>query len=144
MKILYALIFACLSLQACIGQPETPAVSTNVNERTAALVVPAIKPIDGAEFEGTSRDDAHTAWAIDDDVYTAWSSLDDDDYIAWSSFSDEDYTAGVNSPATKPIPSDTGADSYFGDDYGAAMNAPEDYVIDSDLDFYTVEGRWGP
>jgi hypothetical protein len=52
MKILYALIFVCLSLQAWVGHSATSTVSTTTNEYSSANQL---------EFEGTSRDDAYTS-----------------------------------------------------------------------------------
>jgi hypothetical protein len=111
MRIIYALIAGCLSLQAC---NQAPTVSMSVEgygvaEQMAAmslfeadhaaaaapyadfyvdeynvgpLTTAAIKPIDGAEFAGTSRDDADTAWStvyylVDHDP-TATVSVDPD------------------------------------------------------------------
>jgi hypothetical protein len=109
MKIMYALIAACLSLQAC--NSEAPTASTRANENSVASeynaavplrdaqytavrsapaitsfddysfdnsatvhltddeyvgttgAISAIKPIDGAEFDGTSRDDTDAPWS---------------------------------------------------------------------------------
>jgi hypothetical protein len=111
MKTIYALIAACLALQACNSQSGTPPASVNIDEHSAlseymavaslrdaehtavlsgpaitafddysfaasgavqltddeyvatTSAIPAIKPIDGAEFEGTSRDDTDAAWS---------------------------------------------------------------------------------
>ena len=62
MKILYALIFVCLSLQAWVGQSATSAVSTSANECSSTNQL---------EFEGTSSDDAYTGrlrWRVDHNI----------------------------------------------------------------------------
>ena len=95
MKTLYALIFACVSLQACNSQTETPTGSINTVaqsafDRTAksydddyamwttlptaefwmdttigdADDTAAMVPIDGAEFDGTSRDGSYAHWEM--------------------------------------------------------------------------------
>ena len=159
MRTLYALIFACLPLQACIEQSKTPTISTNINEyssivefagvvplyddydytasittpiqrsyeedyatywidttnnhadHTATVTSPAIKPIDGAEFAGTSRDNAGTPWGAPRKL---------DEYVIDWSIDDDDHTAAVSSPASRPTtsaPVETPAD-FFGDDDG--------------------------
>jgi hypothetical protein len=50
MKILYALIFVCLSLQAWVGQSARPTISTSANEYSTTNQL---------EFEGTSSGDAY-------------------------------------------------------------------------------------
>jgi hypothetical protein len=126
MKTLYALIFACLSLQAC-GQSETATVASNINEYSTAseyplLIVgdddytaglPEIKPIDGAEFEGTSRDDAYAHWGLPELK----------DYAADASIDDFDVTGGMISPASKPIEDETWPEFWLGDDVDADITS---------------------
>jgi hypothetical protein len=152
MKTLYALILACLSLQACSEQPQTTAVSTDISQYLTAdqdglpiigdpditATVPAIKPIDGAGFEGTSRDSAATPWVASPDVrdaIDAWignydttgtvttaasKSLDDD---VWAEFwlGDADTTGAVTAAAKKPIEDDVWVEFWLG---GNAAEAP--------------------
>jgi hypothetical protein len=83
MKTIYALIAACLSLQACNNSAPTASsgitaegmVTMSLYEDDTAIVatVPA-QPIPGAEFESSSHDDYTAAWTtiyIDDFGYTA-------------------------------------------------------------------------
>jgi hypothetical protein len=60
MKILYALIFVCLSLQAWVGHSATSAVSTSANEYSTTNQL---------EFEGTSNDDAYASRFIATDDF---------------------------------------------------------------------------
>jgi hypothetical protein len=113
MKTVYALIALCFTLQACNGQ-ETPTSSINIseystlseylaatshlddNEYVASTgAISLIKPIDGTEFEGTSRDSANTMWGV---LPTA--PMLDDYAIDWSIDTD-DHTATVISPASQ-------------------------------------------
>jgi hypothetical protein len=117
MKTLYALIVVCLALQACNGQPETSAVATNVNEYSSAneyalpmfgdddytAAIPAIIPIDGAEFEGTSRDDANVAWLASPELR--------DEIDSWAG--DFDSTGTVTAP-TQPIEDEVYPYFWFG------------------------------
>jgi hypothetical protein len=164
MKTLYALIVASLSWQAYVNPTGTTYVALNTNEfgtpieyvETAAVATAAIKPIDGAEFEGTSRDDAHAA-------YASWLSRGYDDHTASVSAPILGYSfdAGadfnVSAPAAKPILGysfDAGADFNFRNDYAAviglfddhtaAVSVDEDYGIGSDIDLYIGEDGWGP
>ncbi len=63
MKILYALIFVWLSLQAWVGQSATSTVSTSANEYSATNEL---------EFEGTSVDDAYTSRFSTTDDSIGW------------------------------------------------------------------------
>jgi hypothetical protein len=141
MKTVYALIALCFTLQACNGQ-ETPTNSINIseystlreylaatshlddNEYVASTgAISLIKPIDGAEFEGTSRDSANTMPMLDDYA------------IDWSIDTD-DHTATVISPASQP-----GEDNpviYF-DDEGFALTPPAQI----DLDAIQANDWWG-
>ena len=125
MKTLYALIFACLALQACSEQPQTTAVATDISQYLTAdqdglpiigdaditATVPAIKPIDGAEFEGTSRDSAATPWVASPDVRDA---ID-----AW--IGEVDTTGTVTAPAKTPVEDDVWVEFWLGgDDYSKA------------------------
>jgi hypothetical protein len=74
--------------------------------------IPAIKPIDGAEFEGTSRDDAYTPWSA-----LPTGPLLDDYAIDWSI--DTDHTATMISSAT-------GTEIYLDDEGFAVTPAPID------------------
>ena len=147
MRTLYALIFACLSLQACVEQSKTPAIATNINEYssiiefagivplyddydyTASITTPpAIKPIDGAEFEGTSRDSANTPWS---------STRNLDQYVIDWSIDEDDYTAAVISPAPKPTtdaPIETRAD-FFADDGGW------DFKVAPLMDLHAIQAK---
>ncbi len=62
MKILYALIFVYLSLQAWVGQSATSTVSTSASEYSTT---------NHLEFEGTSSDDTYTSHfsATDDFIW---------------------------------------------------------------------------
>ena len=57
--------------------------------------IPGIKPIDGAEFEGTSRDDAYTLWSALPTIRVL------DDYAVDSEMDADDHTATVTSPAAE-------------------------------------------
>jgi hypothetical protein len=80
------------------------AVDLNVDEyNVEPVTTPAVKPIDGAEFEGTSRDDGDAMWTI---VRTVNFSVD--------TTTEDDGTAGVTSPAMPKIdnaPVNPGLDS---------------------------------
>ena len=102
MKTLYALIFACLSLQACINQPETPAAVTNISEYTTAAEL-VYGTAAGLEFDGTSRDSANTPWTT-----SALPRLEDYDISIYGA--DESYTASVPTMQIQ--------DQFFGDDSG--------------------------
>ena len=192
MKIIYALMAACLSLQACNNQ--SPSASTNANEYstaeylaamslfeadhnamiapqadlyvdeynvgpitqspvkpinsgaksyeddyamwtslpaaeywidtesgghdyTATVTSPAIKPIDGAEFEGTSQDDASTPWSSVPPIRAL------DDYAIDSGIDADDHTATVTSPASEPR------------DENSSTTAPASYFEDDGFDF---------
>ena len=83
MKIIFALVAACLSLQACNNSAPTASSGITAEEMTAmslyeddtAIVatMPA-QPVLGAEFESSSQDDDTAAWTtiyVDDFGYTA-------------------------------------------------------------------------
>ena len=86
--------------------------------------ISAIKPIDSAEFEGTSRDDAYTPWSA-----LPTGPMLDDYTINWSMDTD-DHTATVTSPSSegtedKSIASEPAL--YFDDDaFGFKLPAPID------------------
>jgi hypothetical protein len=146
MKTLYALIFACLSLQACIDQSKTPAVSTNINEYSSIVeyagAVPlyddhehtavitttsAVRPIDGAEFAGTSRDDAATPWASMPHL---------DRYaIDWSADEDE-HTAAVISPASRPTTAPVAAGTDF-----LAEDEGWDFTVPQAADLHAIQTK---
>jgi hypothetical protein len=85
MKIIYALIAACVSLQACNNSAPTASAGITAEEMVAMSLYEAddlptivatspVEPIDGAEFTGTSRDNSQAAWTtiyVDDFGYTA-------------------------------------------------------------------------
>jgi hypothetical protein len=107
MNKIYALIFACLSLQACIGQSETPAAVTNISEYTTATEI-EYGTAAGLEFEGTSRDSADALW-------TTLPRLEDYEIGLYGD--DEGHTASV---PTAPI-----QDQFFGDDSGFDFHPAE-------------------
>jgi hypothetical protein len=165
MKTIYALVAACLSLQACNSEAPTTSIRLNENSEYSTAVpsrdaeyasvitgpaitsfddyafaasavhltdqeyvattsaIPAIKPIDGAEFEGTSRDDAYTPWS---DLPTG---LMLDGYTNWSMDTD-DHTATVTSPSSEAVEDKSVASEpalYFDDDaFGFKLPAPID------------------
>jgi hypothetical protein len=158
MKTIYALLVACLPLQACIGQSETATAVTNINEYSSiveyAAVVPlyddytaaintppAIKPIDGAEFEGTSRDSANTPWVASPelrDEIDAWTgNFDYADIVTASKPAAEkpvdlfatgvadDNTASVNLPAPAAMWDYADGDFYVGADELYAIQAKD-------------------
>jgi hypothetical protein len=85
MKIIYALIAACLSLQACNNAAPTASAGITAEEMVALSLYEAdnlptivatspVESIDSAEFEGASRDNSQAAWTtiyVDDFGYTA-------------------------------------------------------------------------
>jgi hypothetical protein len=85
MKIIYALIAACLALQACNNAAPTTSAIITADELAAMSLYEAddlptivatspVEPINGAEFDGTSRDNSQAAWTtiyVDDFGYTA-------------------------------------------------------------------------
>jgi hypothetical protein len=83
--------------------------------------ISAIKPIDGAEFEGTSRDDAYTPWSA-----LPTGPLLDDYAFNWSMDTD-DHDAAVISPAIKAAEDKsvtTEPALYFDDDgFGSTLPA---------------------
>jgi hypothetical protein len=102
-------------------------IDTTSDDHTAA-VSQAIKPIDGAEFEGTSRDDAYTPWSA-----LPTGPLLDDYVINWSMDTD-DHDAAVTSPANKAAEDKsvtTEPALYFDDDgFGSTLPARIDqYAI---------------
>jgi hypothetical protein len=99
MYTLYALIFACLLLQACNGSSLAPTESLAINEHSTLreyiaavsdgqdeeyvppVATATIKPIEGAEFADTSHDTADTPWSMpsfDDDAIDVSAYLNDD------------------------------------------------------------------
>jgi hypothetical protein len=144
MKIIYAVVAACLSLQACNNQAPTvsaPVITQfddyaynadadfyvdeyNVGVVTTGTVptgylfdagadfnfdgvnTAAVKPINGAEFAGTSRDDANTAWST---IY----------------FHDDEYTATVNVPPTETGASETYLGFHIDEDGGLVYDLTE-------------------
>jgi hypothetical protein len=85
MKTIYALIAACLSLQACNNSAPTASAGITAEEMVAMLLYEAddlptvvatspVETIDGAEFEDRWRDDFPAAWTtiyVEDFGYTA-------------------------------------------------------------------------
>jgi hypothetical protein len=66
-------------------------IDFELDEYNVGAITPAIRPIDGAEFEGTSRDDAYTAWSTEP---IAWDyAIDSGLYI-----NDDDHTGVVTVP----------------------------------------------
>jgi hypothetical protein len=138
MKTAYAFIAVCLALQACNIPSEAQTVSTNINEYstileyvgivplydeydyTAAIgTTPAIKPIDGAEFEGTSRDHANTPWLASPEV--------------------SDEIAGT-APADLPV--STSMWDFSMEDYHFWVNdEPFDLQVTNTIDLHTIQAK---
>jgi hypothetical protein len=121
MKTLYALIFACLSLQACTGQSETPTASTNVSEYSTAREM---------ELPGTSGDDAYTPWST-------VTGLEDYPLEIGVYGDDEGHTAGITVPATPKIEDNsinTGVDLYADEDGW-------DFQIPDAVDLHAIQAK---
>ena len=122
MKTLYAVIFACLSLQACIGQSETPTVAT-VNEYSTAAEL---------QFEGTSSDAATTAWTT-----ASKPKLEDHWFDVGVYGADDDHTAAVTMPTTPKLEDNainTGVDFYADDDAW-------DFKLPETIDLHAIQAK---
>jgi hypothetical protein len=161
MKTVYALIFACLSLQACIGQSETP-TATNINEyssanefattvptgddHTAAVTAPAIEeqPIENYAVDGD--------FYVDDDYNAAVTlppakPLEDYSFDAYVDFNVDDDTTGlINAPAAMPLNDhsvDTTVDRYAGGESTASVTpSTTPKAEDAGIDFYADDDSW--
>jgi hypothetical protein len=143
MKTIYALIAACLSLQACIEQGNLPIGSTNINEySTAAELVQALSGNDADTLPTTAAKLEHPSEIgtfADDDDYTAGVAVatslkiestsvdtiagfyDGWDYKGQPAnlvlVDDDDYTATVILPKVEATSMDTDAAYYDGWDF---------------------------
>jgi hypothetical protein len=173
MKNLCVLIFACLLLQAC-GQAEAPAISTirdyGIGDDYTATVpayadssleddriaidysvdeynVGTIKPIDGAEFEGTARDDAYAASSsqVAAKFKDPWLSNGAEFYL------DDGHTAAVTVPAARALKDQwlsNGVEFYLDDGHTAALAMPNPAKMESNsteisADAYVDDHGWG-
>jgi hypothetical protein len=139
MKTAYAFIAVCLALQACNIPSDAQTVSTNINEYstileyvgivplydeydyTAAIgTTPAIKPIDGAEFDGTSRDDANSPWM--------------------ASMESHDENDGGTAPASQSA--STSMWDFSMEDYHFWVNdEPFDLQVTNTIDLHTIQAK---
>jgi hypothetical protein len=105
MKTLYALIFACLVMQAC-NQTETPTGSINVAKHGTTDRVAKSYDQDYAMWTtlptaeywigSTIADDDYTAAVSYDQDYAMWTTLPTAEYWIGSTIADDDYTAADN------------------------------------------------
>jgi hypothetical protein len=122
MKTLYALIFACLSLQACIGESETPTVSTITEYSTAAEL----------NLEGTSHDNAAAP-----QMTAAKPKLEDYWFDVGLYSADDDHTAAVTVPTTPKLDdnaNNTGLDFYADDDAW-------DFKLPETIDLHAIQAK---
>lgn len=139
MKISYALIAACLSLQACNDPAPTGSFDTSadfyIDEYNVGVVTPPAATATSIEEEyamywiDTTRDD-HTA-AVSPAIEPI------DDYAIDWSIDTDDHTAAVTSPASKPSEDKSvtpGAEFYL-DDEGFALTLP------APIDLHAIQAK---